>query len=171
MMPNWYNELPLESIRRIAHKHALDPLLVAAFCQVESSGKAAATRYERGYRWLVDPTKHARTLGLTFDTEVIAQSHSYGLMQVMGATARSLGYTDYCSLLVDVDRGLEYGCAYLARCLDRYKSMDRGIAAYNAGSPRDAAPVDGVLDNQGYVDKVLARLEELAAAYFAKPLA
>ncbi len=163
-MPPWAQALPWDAIVRVAGRHGLDPQLVAAFCRVESSGQRYATRFEKNYRWLSDPQVHARELGLSFDTEVVAQSHSYGLMQIMGATARSFGFKGYCVELCNVDDGLEYGCRYLGHCIDRFRPLEHAIAAYNAGSPRDVAPADGVLDNQAYVDKVLKSLAELSGA-------
>ncbi len=160
-LPLWAAALPWDLIRRVAARHALDPLLVAAMIQVESGGQEAATRYEPGYRWLSEPERWARELGISKDTEVIAQAHSYGLLQIMGGTARGLGYTGYCAALIGEELGLEWGCRYLARCFDRFHSSELAIAAYNAGSPRDVAPKDGRIDNQAYVDKVLARLADL----------
>lgn len=163
-MPRWAASFPWDAIRRVAALHALDPLLVAAVIKVESSGQAFATRYEKAYRWLVTPSQFAQDLGISLDTEVIAQAHSYGLMQIMGGTARGLGFTGYCVELVGVELGLEYGCRCLAHCVDRFRPLEHSIAAYNAGSPRDVAPYDGVLDNQPYVDRVLKHLAELNEA-------
>lgn len=156
-MPHWAMGFPWEVISRVAASKLLDPLLVGAFVSVESSGVAAATRYEKGYRWLSQPERHAKALGITFDTEVIAQSHSYGLLQIMGGTARGLGYVGYLSLLIEVERGLEWGCEYLAALRAKYTKLEDVIAAYNAGSPRDVAPLDGKVDNHEYVRKVLDR--------------
>jgi soluble lytic murein transglycosylase-like protein len=77
-------------------------------------------------------------------------------MQVMGATARELGFKGrFFTELCDPMEGLNYGCRYLVR-LQR-EHFDRlgwpGVAAaYNAGTPRRLA--SGNFANQVYVDKV-----------------
>ncbi len=163
-LPAWSHAYPWAALTDAALRHGLDPNLVAAIIAGESSGQRFATRYEKGFRWLSKPQEHALNLGLSLDTEVIAQSHSYGLMQIMGGTARGLGFDGYCVELVGVDEGLEWGCKYLATCLARFTPLEHAIAAFNAGSPRDVAPHDGVIDNMPYVQGVLKRLAELDAA-------
>lgn len=169
MTPGWAVGFPWPSIKAAATKWSLDPLLVAAFIGTESGGLASRTRYEKGFRWLVEPAKFAANLGITEETEVIAQAHSYGLMQVMGGTARGLGYSGFLVDLCQVDLGLLWGCNYLSHCMARWPVLEEAISAYNAGSPRDQNK-DGQLDNHSYVAAVLGRLEELRDAV-AKPLA
>jgi soluble lytic murein transglycosylase-like protein len=102
-------------------------------------------RYEPTYRWLVGDK-----LNMSL-TERHTQMCSWGLMQVMGGTARELGLTGYLSQLCDPETGVQYGCRYLRRLFERYQIWDDAIAAYNAGSPRRVGPT---YVNQGYVDKV-----------------
>jgi hypothetical protein len=51
------------------------------------------------------------------------------------------------------EEGLLRGCKYLALCVRRWGSIERGVSAYNAGSPRPGA--GGGFENQAYVDKIL----------------
>ena len=94
---------------------------------------------------------------------------SWGPMQIMGATARWLGFKGtFLSELIEPEVGIEYGCKYLANLKRRFSGnsknncnqvddiaifCDKKISAYNAGSPRKKA--DGTYVNQKYVDKVL----------------
>lgn len=81
-------------------------------------------------------------------------------MQLMGGTARGLGFEGHIAELVDPATGLEYGCRYLAKQMTRYPAIPHAIAAYNAGSYRDSNG-DGFADNQDYVDKVMGFWNEL----------
>lgn len=148
-------------IDRAAAAHGLDPALVRAVVAAESGGDTFAIRYEPRFfdRYVQsDPTVKART-PCTLETEKRARATSWGLMQVMGSTARGLGFDRaFLSRLSDPETGLEYGCRYLARLagLHRQRLGWPGVvAAYNAGSPRLDAQGDYV--NQAYVDNI-ARL-------------
>ena len=135
-------------IDRVAREHGLEPALVRAVVQVESGGDPWAVRAEPAfYRTYVQPMNLS-------DTEERARSISWGLMQIMGEVARELGFAGkYLSALCDPETGLRYGCMHLKRFLDRHGTVERAVAAYNAGSPRMA---NGRFVNQDYVDKVMA---------------
>lgn len=150
-LPVWAKELPLELINKIADDHHIDPNLVAAIVQTESSGIAYATRYEPNYRWTVDIKLHARQVRTTFETETVHQKTSWGLMQIMGGTARWMGFEGHLPELCKPEVGLRWGCAYLERLLRGPHSALESISCYNAGSVRYK---DGKLSNQEYVDRV-----------------
>ena len=77
----------------------------------------------------------------------------------MGATARELGCdAPFLSVLCSPVVGIEYGCRYLARQLERYGSEVEAVAAYNAGSARRSGDE---FVNQSYVDKVMQARERL----------
>ncbi len=166
-------------LQQTAARHGLSPLLVSAVVQVESEGNPYAWNPEPHYRWFWDvrrnapfrtltqaeienetPPRDFPTLAGDRDQEWWAQQASWGLMQVMGAVARELGYNrKYLTQLIDAEDSLEYGCRKLLQLKGRFfegRGWPGVIAAYNAGSPR----VDGAgrYVNQGYVDKVMARL-------------
>lgn len=162
----WAIHYPWDLITASSGRHGLDPLLVASFVRQESGGVSGKTRYEKAYRWLVKPQDYATALGITLETETIAQMHSYGLIQIMGGTARSEGYMGYLAELVDPAKGLEWGCSFLAGLKAKYGDLGKTIAAYNAGSPRLAS--DGTdYTNEPYVDAVMANYVELRAAAMA----
>lgn len=89
------------------------------------------------------------------DAEWWGQAASWGLMQVMGAVARELGYKGHLPGLCDPAAGMKFGCYHLANLRKRYFAQfgwDGVVAAYNAGSPRLLE--SGLFDNQDYVDAI-----------------
>jgi soluble lytic murein transglycosylase-like protein len=147
--------LLLELVRSTAQRHGLDPVLVAAICQKESSWDPLAIRFEPEYRWLWPSRENVfRPMLVSAATEVAQQKMSWGLMQVMGAVARERGCRlPYLSALCSPAHGLEYGCAHLAWMAQRYAGNDL-ISAYNAGRPVD-------FNRRIYVDPVLENMEAL----------
>jgi soluble lytic murein transglycosylase-like protein len=108
-----------------ARAAGLDPALVAAVATTESGG---------------DP--NARSA-------VGAQ----GLMQLMPATARSLGVADP----FDPVQNVRAGATYLRTLIDRFGNLRSAIAAYNAG-PGAVARFGGVppyAETRVYVERVL----------------
>lgn len=159
MIPLWLFSLPLDEINTAAGKHGLEAQLVAAIVMVESGGRAWATRYEPGFRYLHNPAAWASSLGITHESEVQLQMTSFGLMQVMGGTARDCGFRGYLPEIARAEIGLDLGCKYLKRLAQRYETMEEIVAAYNAGSVRKTP--GGMFENQGYVDKVFGYYREL----------
>jgi len=147
----------------IASEYYLPSELVLAIIKVESGNNCFAMRYEPTYQWLWDVEKrtpwHDREPFPSYafsssETERIGQKISWGPMQIMGALARELGYSDRFPKLCG-PTGLHYGCKYLARLATRFKeddSWDPVVAAYNAGVPRRTP--DNRFVNQDYVDSV-----------------
>lgn len=101
-------------IDKVASDLALDPDLIMATIMSESSGNPNAKRYEEKIN----------------DT-------SCGLMQILTATARTMGYSGTMAGLFDPTANIFYGSKYLAYQSKRYGGrIDHIIAAYNAGSVR-----------------------------------
>lgn len=152
-------------IERQGKIHRIDPQLLAAIVMVESGGRTFATRYEPGTdRYLTALTKWARATGVTDSTERVGQMTSWGLCQVMGFTARELGFKGLFPELCQSELGLEFGCRYLKRQQARFAEGPREgvlgfdeavVVSYNAGSPRRRDD-DGRWVNQGYIDAVRA---------------
>jgi soluble lytic murein transglycosylase-like protein len=151
-------------IAKAASDHGLPAGLVAATVAVESGGDPFACRFEPQFfeRYVRPRTDWRAVRPCSLDTERQSLATSWGLMQVMGATARDLGFTGpYLSTLCDPPQGLEYGCRLLARLRDRHKAAlgwPGVVAAYNAGSPRRGQ--DGRFVNQAYVDRIAQALGE-----------
>lgn len=147
----------MEIIKEAAEYRSLPPALVTAIVSVESDFNPAAIRYE--------PAFYARyILGGMFkpiypcskETEAHARATSWGLMQVMGQTARERGFSGtFLSELCDPASGLYWGCKHLDYLRSKYEKthgMEGVVAAYNAGSPRKNHI--GQFVNQVYVEKI-----------------
>lgn len=169
-------------IETTAAVHSLDPAIVRALVQVESSGNPWSWNPEPRYRYFWDvrsnrPFRKVTALELANqvppadfhglagddDNEWWAQQASWGLMQVMGAVARELGFTGpYLTALCDPRVGLRHGCLKLATDLAWANGDIRAaLAAYNGGRAGNAP--GGALRNAGYAEKVLSRREVLTA--------
>jgi soluble lytic murein transglycosylase len=88
-----------------------------------------------------------------FDAGAVSRKGARGLMQLMPATADSLGVEDPFEPSDNV-RG---GTRYLRSMLDRYGDLTRAVAAYNAG-PSAVDRYGGVppyRETQDYVNRVL----------------
>lgn len=132
----------LDLVAKFSNRYGLTAPLVCAVCEQESSWNVWASRYEPEFErrylaaWGSNPTeqKHRAT--------------SWGLMQVMGQTARELGYNHLLPALCDPENGLDLGCKKLRQCLDAVGGdFTAALLRYNGGS------------NQNYPVQVLARLD------------
>jgi soluble lytic murein transglycosylase-like protein len=124
--------------REAAQTHSLDPALVCAVIEQESSWEPYAIRYEPAFR-----TRYVAPLGLP-PTEEIARSMSWGLMQVMGQVAREHGYAGKSVAgLCDPSTGLSVGCAVLTSKLSAaHGDIERALELWNGGAnPHYAAQV------------------------------
>lgn len=140
-----------------AERYELPVKLVRAIVAVESSGNPWATRYEPAfYARYVHGKGHTVFGNCSRSTEEISRAMSWGLMQIMGQTARENGFkVSFLAALCDPAAGLDWGCFYLARQIKRYQgNLEAAVAAYNAGSAtRDE---HNQWRNQGYVNKIRA---------------
>ncbi|HKN60650.1 MAG TPA: transglycosylase SLT domain-containing protein [Candidatus Acidoferrales bacterium] len=130
-------------VRAVAANHKLDPAVVCAVADQESSWNPYAIRYEPAFR-----SRYVAPLGLP-PTEEVARSISWGLMQVMGQVAREHGFSGkFLSALCDPESGLEAGCTALAAKIEIADGdITRALSLWNGGA------------NPLYVQEVLAKLE------------
>jgi len=131
--------------RQAATKQSLDPALVCAVVEQESSWNPWAMRYEPAFfTKYVAPLYTNNKVGAT---EAYARGFSWGLMQVMGQVARETGFDAlFLSALCDPEQGLTIGCKVLRKKLDAMAGdPQRGLLAWNGGS------------NAAYPSQVLAR--------------
>ena len=130
------------------------PELVLGIIEAESGGDPHATKINSTYPYTMMQAK--RPAGCSVDMERIFQKTAWGLMQVMGATARELGFDGWLSELVNPETNVRLGIEFLGRKMSQYFERDgiEGVvAAYNGGAPRRRP--DGKFVNQSYVDRVM----------------
>jgi soluble lytic murein transglycosylase len=88
-----------------------------------------------------------------FDPRAVSRKGARGLMQLMPATAQSLGVTDS----LRPDENVDGGVRYLRSMIERYGDLPRALAAYNAG-PDAVDHFGGVppyRETRDYVKRVL----------------
>lgn len=145
----------LNLIENMSVAHQLPFPLVFAIVQVESAGNPFAMRYEPAFfsRYVVGKG-HLVYPPCSRATEEQLRAMSFGLMQIMGQTAREMGFEGpFLTELLDPTINLDWGCRKLAQQIKRYKGdVESAVAAYNAGSAR--RDVNGQWVNRSYVEKV-----------------
>jgi len=149
--------IPVADIVAIAQEVApdVDPHLVTALALIESSGNPYQYKYEPDYRWTNLNFSHPGLMSTS--TEIMGQKISWGLMQVMGGTARFCGFKGWFPELIDPKTGIRWGIEYIKWLKARYTHLEDVISAYNAGHPTWKSS-DG---NIGYVKRVMAKMDEL----------
>jgi soluble lytic murein transglycosylase len=88
-----------------------------------------------------------------FDPRAVSRKGARGLMQLMPATAQSLGVTDP----LRPDENVDGGVRYLRSMIKRYGDLPRALAAYNAG-PEAVDRFGGIPpypETRDYVKRVL----------------
>lgn len=93
-----------------------------------------------------------------FQPDAVSHAGARGLAQLMPATAAGMG--------VDPDdpaQNLDGGARFLRAMLDRFGSVELGLAAYNAGPGRvaQAGGIPNIAETRAYVPKVLAHHAQL----------
>ena len=123
-------------INEMSRKYNIESALIRGIIKAESNWDVNASRYEAH-----------------------KSDASWGLMQVMLATARKiLNRPDLSTTqLINPRVNIEAGTKTLAENWTRWGNLSDAIAAYNAGSPRLGK--DGKYVNKEYVSKVLKNYE------------
>lgn len=138
------------------------PELVLGIIEAESGGDPRAARINSTYPYTMMQAK--RPAMCSVDVERIFQKTAWGLMQVMGATARELGFDGWLSELVVPETNVRLGIEFLGRKMSQHLERDgiEGVvAAYNGGAPRRRP--DGKFVNQTYVDRVMEAAKRFEA--------
>ena len=100
--------LPL--IKKVAQETGVQPALILAHIKQESSFNPNAFRAESKLR-----------------------DASYGLMQVLLKTAKSIDSSATATKLYDPEYNIRIGSTYISQNLNKYKNIPDAIAAYNSG--------------------------------------
>lgn len=148
------DDLTEKKIAHWAREYSFPVNLIRAQVLIESEGDTWACRFEKRWRWFLNPMTYARLVQVSKATEVVCQQMSWGLLQVMGSVYRELGGKSDITQMCDPDVGLKYGCMKLRKEVDRWGTVSRGLAAYNAGSPKSKA-------GQNYAKKVNDKVRNL----------
>ena len=130
--------------RSAAIAQGLDPALVMAVIEHESSWQPWAVRYEPGFYNTY--TSHMKLP----ETERTMRATSFGLMQVMGQVAREKGFDGkFLTELLEPVIGVTFGCRKLRECLDKENNaVSAALLRYNGGG--NASYPDMVLQ---FIDK------------------
>jgi len=116
-------------VTKWATKYGLDVAMVCALIEQESDWNQWAMRYEPAFY-----DHYISNMTSLSATEMIARATSYGLMQIMGQTAREFGCTvRFLSQLCDPDTGIDIGCRKLQKCFAVHGADESGLLAYNGG--------------------------------------
>lgn len=115
----------------------VDPVLCCAVCEQESDWNPWATRLEPAFEERYVTKLH---LGVT---ESVERSISWGLMQLIGETAREEGFKADLPMLCDPTMGLDRGLIHLKKELLRANGdVHNALQFWNGGSaPNYAAEV------------------------------
>lgn len=128
---------------QIALAHELPPDVVCGVIERESSWQPWATRYEPNFMSKYVAPQYVS--GKMTATEAYTRAMSWGLMQIMGETAREFGFAEpFAAELCDPATGIEFGCRKLADCFRRAKgNLHDALEMWNGG------------DNESYAEEVV----------------
>jgi soluble lytic murein transglycosylase-like protein len=142
----------IQFARGLAARHGLDAALVCAVCEQESGWDPWAIRYEPAfYERYVQPMIDGGEL--SDETEARSRAFSWGLMQVMGQTAREHGYSGHMAGICDPATGIEVGCRVLAgKMAEAQGDVERGLLLWNGGADK-AYPAQVLARKAKYTDQ------------------
>lgn len=157
------------AISLAAAEFHVEPALLAAIVIKESGGDTWAIRYEPAWKYMWDVETNAPFRGtlnpetfpapdyVSSPTEWNSQRTSWGLMQVMGAKARELGFVGkFLSELCDPVVGVRFGAKFVSKLQKKYESLEDVVSSYNAGHPRLGVGGNG----ETYVRPVMGLYED-----------
>lgn len=129
--------------KQIAKQDLLDPALVCAVVEQESNWDQWAMRFEWAFmQHYVRPLiPEAPTTG------EFGRATSWGLMQLLGETAREMGFAGSFPELCVPEINLTYGCKKLYGCIQARGDVSKALLMWNGGA------------NGSYPQQVLARMK------------
>ncbi len=143
--------LPLVAQATVAHRQ-----WHAAACPIPAAWRPAFERASRDAGLPLAMLVAVAQVESRFEPSAYSDAGATGLMQVMPSTARSLQLT-----ADEPDSNVLAGARFLRQMLDRFRSSDLALAAYNAGPTAveraGGAPSSGTM---GYVSNVTSLWRE-----------
>ena len=138
------------------NKYYIDPALFAALVIQESGGNPDAYRHEPAYqaKYVTGQARWNRARAMGWTDEELATS--WGLTQVLGATAWNMGWHYPPEKILDPASNLALGAKYLRKKLDQYGNVLEALLAYNGGDGAVYAYRKGECHNCAYANSVLA---------------
>jgi hypothetical protein len=98
---------------------------------------------DRGIKFMsgfLPSANHAMHMPSLFDEKVL-RACSYGYMQILGETARVIGFKgQYLTELLDTESNIYWGCYYLSKCMRAFRSLPehdqvfQALTRYNGSS-------------------------------------
>src|SRR5271156_6763049 len=124
------NDARLALAKKWATKYSLDAAIVAAVIEQESTWNPYAVRFEPAFL-----ARYVQPLQLPDITETQLRAHSFGLMQIMGQTAREFGFLGkFLTELCDPDTAVDFGCRKLAKCFtDAHGAPEKALLTSTGG--------------------------------------
>lgn len=121
----------------IASGMGLYPIIICGICERESSWNPWSTRFEPAFK-----SKYIDPLHLP-EPESTLRATSFGLMQILGQTARELGYKGDLQELCDPEVNLMWGCrAFESKLVHAEGVVEAALQLYNGGgNPNYASEV------------------------------
>ena len=108
----------------------VSPSLACSVCEQESSWNPWAIRYEPAFF-----ARYIESMTRLSPTEARLRAMSFGLMQIMGETAREEGYVGDLTALCEPQTGLDRGLIHLKRVLARAAGNEEiALNLWNGGS-------------------------------------
>lgn len=142
-------------IDKYSVKFDVSSSLIRAIIYIESRGDITAIRYEpqlKKAKWY--------NKNLSFKNKKDDFTYcSYGLMQILFATAKALGYKGTPINLYNIKDNIYYGTKYIKNLIKRYGNTEDVISSYNQGTPKKNAK--GKYKNQQYVNAVSRHMRKL----------
>ena len=152
-----YKDSIIQMVKDGASRSSIDYRIILAIIAQESNFNPWTTRYEPSWNYIYEDVHNiVHLLGITLSTEIQCQKMSWGLGQIMGSTARSLGMVDHLTKLVDPSINI----LYIYKTLQGFNPHDTKttpelFSCYNGGLGALLKVKDGKFPNQTYVDSAM----------------
>lgn len=141
----------LEVVKKVGEEEGVDYRLIYAIILRESGEINEALRFEYKFYEI-----YMKKKGIEFK-EKIMQSISYGLMQIMGSTARMYGFKGEYEELLDPEVNIRIGAKILKDLIKKYNGeLKYVISAYNCGNCWKEYQEGKNPRNMNYVNMVMA---------------